>query len=51
MNGWAPLLFAGAGLLACHSAPAQSDDPPEKLDEIIVTGERAGPGGYAIDSP
>jgi uncharacterized protein YbaP (TraB family) len=48
MNGWAPLLFAGAGLLACHSAPAQSDDAPEKLDEIIVTGERAGPGLWHV---
>jgi uncharacterized protein YbaP (TraB family) len=48
MNGWAPLLFAGAGLLACHSAPAQSDDPPEKLDEITVTGERAGPGLWHV---
>jgi uncharacterized protein YbaP (TraB family) len=42
------MLLAGAGLLACHSSAAQSDDPPEKLDEIIVTGERAGPGLWHV---
>ena len=44
MNGWASLWLAGAGLFAGHSAAAQGDDPPEKLDEIVVTGERARPG-------
>jgi uncharacterized protein YbaP (TraB family) len=48
MSSWSALLLAGAGLLACHSAAAQSDDPPEKLDEIIVTGERAGPGLWHV---
>jgi uncharacterized protein YbaP (TraB family) len=28
--------------------PARADDPPEKLDEIIVTGERAGPGLWHV---
>jgi uncharacterized protein YbaP (TraB family) len=48
MSRCSALLLAGAGLLACHSAAAQSDDPPEKLDEIIVTGERAGPGLWHV---
>jgi uncharacterized protein YbaP (TraB family) len=41
-------LLAGVGLLACHSAAAQSDAPQEKLDEIIVTGERAGTGLWHV---
>jgi hypothetical protein len=30
--------MAGAGLLACHCAAARSEDPPDRLDEIVVTG-------------
>jgi uncharacterized protein YbaP (TraB family) len=48
MIRWASVLLAGAGLLAGHSAAAQSDDPSKKLDEIVVTGERAGPGLWHI---
>jgi uncharacterized protein YbaP (TraB family) len=48
MSRWALVLLAGAGLLAGHFAVARSEDPPEKLDEIIVTGERAGPGLWHV---
>jgi uncharacterized protein YbaP (TraB family) len=47
MSRWASLFLAGAGVFACPSAAAQSD-APEKLDEIIVTGERAGPGLWHV---
>ena len=48
MSRWSFVLLAGAGLLAGHFAVARSEDPPEKLDEIIVTGERAGPGLWHV---
>jgi uncharacterized protein YbaP (TraB family) len=48
MSRCASLLLAGAGLLAGHIACARSEDPPEKLDEIVVTGERAGPGLWHV---
>jgi uncharacterized protein YbaP (TraB family) len=48
MSRWAFVLLAGAGLLAGHFAVARSEDPLEKLDEIIVTGERAGPGLWHV---
>jgi uncharacterized protein YbaP (TraB family) len=43
MSRSASVWLAAAGLLAGYSA-AWSDDLPAKLDEITVTGERAGPG-------
>lgn len=48
MSRLASLLLAGAGLLAGYLPSARADDPPEKLDEIIVTGERAGPGLWHV---
>jgi uncharacterized protein YbaP (TraB family) len=48
MSKWASALLAGAGLLACDLAFARVEDPPEKLDEIVVTGERAGPGLWHV---
>jgi uncharacterized protein YbaP (TraB family) len=47
MKRWAGLL-AGAVLLAAAGMPAWADDPPEKVDELIVTGERAGPGLWHV---
>jgi hypothetical protein len=44
MSRWSSLLVAATGLLACHLALARVEDPPQKVDEIIVSGERAGPG-------
>jgi uncharacterized protein YbaP (TraB family) len=41
-------LLAGAGLLACHLAAARTEEPPDRLDEIVVTGERAGPGLWHV---
>jgi len=41
------LCLTGAGLLAANSA-VWGDDPPEKVDEIVVTGERAGPGLWHV---
>lgn len=43
-----PFLLAGAGLLTCHLAVARIDDPPDRLEEIVVTGERAGPGLWHV---
>jgi uncharacterized protein YbaP (TraB family) len=48
MSRWAPVLLAGASLLACHAAAAQNNDPSATLDEIVVTGERAGPGLWHV---
>jgi uncharacterized protein YbaP (TraB family) len=48
MSRWASLLLAGTGLLACHVAFARIEDSPQKLDEIIVSGERAGPGLWHV---
>jgi uncharacterized protein YbaP (TraB family) len=48
MSRWASVLLAGAGLLGCHLACARGEDPPEKVDEIVVTGERAGPGLWHV---
>jgi uncharacterized protein YbaP (TraB family) len=48
MSRWGPLWLAGAGLLACHLAAARGEDPPAGLDEIVVTGERAGPGLWHV---
>jgi uncharacterized protein YbaP (TraB family) len=48
MSRWPALLLAGTGLLVCHLAFARIEDPPEKLDEIIVSGERAGPGLWHV---
>jgi uncharacterized protein YbaP (TraB family) len=48
MSRWPSLLLAGTGLLACHLAFGRSEDPPGKLDEIIVSGERAGPGLWHV---
>jgi uncharacterized protein YbaP (TraB family) len=48
MSSWGSLLMAGAGLLACHCAAARSEDLPDRLDEIVVTGERAGPGLWHV---
>jgi uncharacterized protein YbaP (TraB family) len=44
---WASLL-AGVSLLACDLTFARIEAPPEKLDEITVTGERAGPGLWHV---
>jgi uncharacterized protein YbaP (TraB family) len=41
-------LVAATGLLACHLALARVEDPPQKVDEIIVSGERAGPGLWHV---
>jgi uncharacterized protein YbaP (TraB family) len=41
-------LLACLALLASGRALSLSDDPPEKVDEIIVTGERAGPGLWHV---
>jgi uncharacterized protein YbaP (TraB family) len=48
MSRWASVLLAGAALLAGAPPCARAEDPPEKLDEIIVTGERAGPGLWHV---
>jgi uncharacterized protein YbaP (TraB family) len=40
--------MAGAGLLTWHLAAARIEDPPDRLDEIVVTGERAGPGLWHV---
>jgi uncharacterized protein YbaP (TraB family) len=48
MSRWASLWLAATGLLACHLALARAEDPPVKLDEIIVSGERAGPGLWHV---
>jgi uncharacterized protein YbaP (TraB family) len=48
MSRWPSLLLAGTGLLACHLALGRIEDPPGKLDEIIVSGERAGPGLWHV---
>ncbi len=48
MSRWPSLLLAGTGLLACHLAFGRIENPPEKLDEIIVSGERAGPGLWHV---
>lgn len=48
MSRWPSLLLAGTGLLACQLAFGRIEDPPGKLDEIIVSGERAGPGLWHV---
>jgi uncharacterized protein YbaP (TraB family) len=48
MSRWSSLWLAGAGLLACHFACARVENSPEKVDEIIVSGERAGPGLWHV---
>jgi len=48
MRRLAGVLLAGAALLAGDLRFARAEDPPEKLDEIIVTGERAGPGLWHV---
>jgi uncharacterized protein YbaP (TraB family) len=48
MSRWGSLLLAGAGLLAWHLAAARIEDPPDRLDEIVVTGERSGPGLWHV---
>jgi uncharacterized protein YbaP (TraB family) len=48
MRRWAPVWLAGGALLAGAFTCARAQDPPEKLDEIIVTGERAGPGLWHV---
>jgi uncharacterized protein YbaP (TraB family) len=48
MSRWGSLLLAGAGLLAWHLAAARVEDPPDRLDEIVVTGERSGPGLWHV---
>jgi uncharacterized protein YbaP (TraB family) len=48
MSRWSSLLVAATGLLACHLALARVEDPPQKVDEIIVSGERAGPGLWHV---
>jgi uncharacterized protein YbaP (TraB family) len=48
MSRWGSLLLAGAGLLAWHLAAARVEDSPDRLDEIVVTGERAGPGLWHV---
>jgi uncharacterized protein YbaP (TraB family) len=42
------LLLAGAALLAGDLRFARADDLPAQLDEIVVTGERAGPGLWHV---
>jgi uncharacterized protein YbaP (TraB family) len=48
MRRWAAVWLAGGVLLAGASTCARAQDPPEKLDEIVVTGERAGPGLWHV---
>jgi len=48
MSRWSSLLVAATGLLACHLALARVEDQPQKVDEIIVSGERAGPGLWHV---
>jgi uncharacterized protein YbaP (TraB family) len=48
MKNWLAACFAGAALLASGGALSRGEDPPEKVDEIIVTGERAGPGLWHV---
>jgi uncharacterized protein YbaP (TraB family) len=48
MSRRASLLLAGAGLLAAHVAFARTEELSERLDEIVVTGERAGPGLWHV---
>ena len=40
--------MAGASLLTCHLAIARIESPADSLDEIVVTGERAGPGLWHV---
>ena len=48
MSRWGSVLLAGAGLLAWHLAAARTEDLPDRLDEIVVTGERSGPGLWHV---
>jgi uncharacterized protein YbaP (TraB family) len=48
MKKFAAALLASAILLAVEEPRARADDPPAKVDEIIVTGERAGPGLWHV---
>ena len=48
MNKWTSLLLTGAALFAGALACARAEDPADKLDEVIVTGERAGPGLWHV---
>jgi uncharacterized protein YbaP (TraB family) len=48
MSRCGSLWLAGAGLLAWHLAVARTEDPAARLDEIVVTGERAGPGLWHV---
>jgi uncharacterized protein YbaP (TraB family) len=50
MNRFAALLLAGFGALtgALASTRALADDPPTNLEEVVVTGERAGPGLWHV---
>lgn len=48
MSRWTSVWLAGAAVLAGHGALARSDEPPDKVDEIVVTGERAGPGLWRV---
>jgi uncharacterized protein YbaP (TraB family) len=48
MKNWLAACCAGAALLASGGALSRGEDPQEKVDEIIVTGERAGPGLWHV---
>ena len=48
MSRWISLWLAGAAVLAGQGASARSDAPADQVDEIIVTGERAGPGLWHV---
>src|SRR5579864_9539846 len=48
MSRWGFLLMAGASLITCQSAVARIASPADSLDEIVVTGERAGPGLWHV---
>jgi uncharacterized protein YbaP (TraB family) len=49
MRRFAPCLMCGVLLTASSLLPAsRADEPPPQLDEVIVTGERAGPGLWHV---
>lgn len=48
MIRWISVWLAGAALFAGQGGHARGDEPPDQVDEIVVTGERAGPGLWHV---